>query len=307
MSSNDQSKSQGGQSDPYLCSQDGALKRYDIFSKYQSGESALYWSRSQLFLVANATLAGLVGRDLARSEVPQVEWALPLACGFGLLLSLGWHFALSAGNAWQEHWTGILRGYEPYALGEIRAFRGGPYDHAATMNTGHGLKLGARALARWTAALFTAIWLLMLTYSLRSLGVPTEDELRREIVALEQAALNRWNQGDPTGYLDAYAPEVSYFDPTTGKRIDGIEAMRYHFAPLVGKVKVERYDMQNIIAKPYRDTVVLSYNLYNTGAMFDGKPVDPNRPWNSTKVYARINGQWKIVHDHWSYIKPELK
>jgi ketosteroid isomerase-like protein len=65
--------------------------------------------------------------------------------------------------------------------------------------------------------------------------------------------------------------------------------------------------MRNVSVQHHGDTAVLSYNLYNFGVTFDGQPVSPNRPWNSTKIYARIGAEWKIVHDHWSYIKPELK
>ena len=28
--------------------------------------------------------------------------------------------------------------------------------------------------------------------------------------------------------------------------------------------------------------------------------------WNTTEVYRRKNGQWKIVHTHWSLTKPQL-
>lgn len=131
------------------------------------------------------------------------------------------------------------------------------------------------------------------------------------IIALERAALDRWNNGDPGGYLETYAPEVSYFDPTTEKRIDGLDAMRKYYAPLVGKIHSDRYEMRNVsvqhIGNGDGDTAMLSYNLYNFGVTFGGQPVEPNRPWNSTKIYARVNGTWKIVHDHWSYIKPVLK
>jgi ketosteroid isomerase-like protein len=133
------------------------------------------------------------------------------------------------------------------------------------------------------------------------------DEFKPEsIIALERAALDRWGHGDPGGYLDSYAPEVTYFDPTTEKRLDGLEAMRAYYAPLAGKIKVDRYEMRNINVQHYGDVAVLSYNLFNYGVTFDGK-MPPDRPWNSTKVYARTGGQWKIVHDHWSYIKPDLK
>jgi ketosteroid isomerase-like protein len=29
--------------------------------------------------------------------------------------------------------------------------------------------------------------------------------------------------------------------------------------------------------------------------------------WNATEVYSRIDGRWRIVHSHWSYVKPDLK
>jgi hypothetical protein len=29
--------------------------------------------------------------------------------------------------------------------------------------------------------------------------------------------------------------------------------------------------------------------------------------WNATAVYRAIQGTWKSIHVHWSYIKPELK
>lgn len=141
-----------------------------------------------------------------------------------------------------------------------------------------------------------------------SCSTPPADDFKPEtIVALERAALDRWNNGDPGGYLDTYAPEVSYFDPTTEKRIDGIDAMRAYYAPLKGKIHSDRYEMRNVSVQRHGDAAALSYNLYNVGVTFDGQPVAPNRPWNSTKIYARIGGAWKIVHDHWSYIKPELK
>lgn len=33
------------------------------------------------------------------------------------------------------------------------------------------------------------------------------------IIALERAALDRWGKGDPKGFLETYAPDVTYFDP----------------------------------------------------------------------------------------------
>ena len=32
------------------------------------------------------------------------------------------------------------------------------------------------------------------------------------IIALERAGLDRYGNGDPKGYLETYAPEITYFD-----------------------------------------------------------------------------------------------
>jgi hypothetical protein len=66
-----------------------------------------------------------------------------------------------------------------------------------------------------------------------------------EIVALERGALDRWGHGDPQGYLEIMAPEVTYFDPTQPRRVDGLQAMKDLLEPLTGRIRVDRYDMLN--------------------------------------------------------------
>jgi hypothetical protein len=29
--------------------------------------------------------------------------------------------------------------------------------------------------------------------------------------------------------------------------------------------------------------------------------------WNSTEIYGRLDGQWRIIHSHWSYVKPDVR
>jgi uncharacterized protein (TIGR02246 family) len=127
-----------------------------------------------------------------------------------------------------------------------------------------------------------------------------------EIVAMERAALDRWGKGDPQGYLDIMAKEVTYFDPNQDKRIDGHDAMAKMLAPITGKVKVSRFDMIDPKVQSHGDAALLTFNLVSYVNGPDGKERAAAR-WNSTEVYGRIDGQWRIVHSHWSCIKPELK
>ena len=123
-----------------------------------------------------------------------------------------------------------------------------------------------------------------------------------EIIGLERAALDRWGRGDPGGFLETYAPEITYFDPSTSKRVDGVAALRERYAPIAGKIKVDSYDMLNAKVQGQGDVVVLSYNLISRGR-FAGDTLVSTR-WNSSTVYGRVSGKWKILHSHWSFSAP---
>jgi hypothetical protein len=137
-------------------------------------------------------------------------------------------------------------------------------------------------------------------------AAPAADEFRPEtIIALERGALERWGKGDPAGYFELFAPEMTYFDPTTAARIDGRDALVAMLKPYTGKIAVGRFDMQKPVVQRRGDTAVLTFNLlsYRTEA---GQEKVVAR-WNSTEIYSRIDSTWKLTHSHWSYIKPELK
>ena len=53
-------------------------------------------------------------------------------------------------------------------------------------------------------------------------------------------------------------------------------------------------DMQNGRVQVYGDTAILTYNFAGLRRAADGK-VSPSLA-KSTRVYARQNGQWKLVH-----------
>lgn len=135
------------------------------------------------------------------------------------------------------------------------------------------------------------------------------DRLLGELIALERAALDRWITLDPQGYLDIMAPEVTYFDPFTETRVDGLEAMQVR-AEGIRNVKPPftdpRYDMINPKVQGHGDVALLTFNLVNYGKLPDA-PEGVLAHWNATEVYSRIGGAWTIIHSHWSFIRPELK
>ena len=126
------------------------------------------------------------------------------------------------------------------------------------------------------------------------------------IVALERGALERWGQGDPQGFFDIMAPDQTYFDPMTARRIDGQAALKEYIAPFAGKIRIEKVEMIAPKVQRSGDLAVLTFNLVDYGAQMAGGPKTTAR-WNSTEVYRRLNGSWKIIHSHWSYVKPVLE
>ena len=125
-----------------------------------------------------------------------------------------------------------------------------------------------------------------------------------EVMALESAAMERWRKGDPWGFIEISAPEVTYFDTGTLQRLNGREALRAEYARREGKIF---YDVMDFIAPKVQvcgELAALSYRFLSTWLNPDGS-VSHRTPWNCTEVFVRVGGQWKIIHTHWSYIKGE--
>ena len=131
------------------------------------------------------------------------------------------------------------------------------------------------------------------------------DELtavERELMALENSAMERWRQGDPMLWVEMSAPEVTYVDPGLTKPIVGVEEYRRYMENLKGKV---RYDGSNFIrpkAAVYGDVAVLTYNYQGSTREADGS-LKRQPAWDTTEVYARVGGAWKIIHTHWSHVR----
>lgn len=119
------------------------------------------------------------------------------------------------------------------------------------------------------------------------------ERIADEIIALERAALDRWGAGDPSGYLEISAPEVTYFDPFIERRIEGLDALSAWYAPLRGTIHIDRYELVSPKVQVYGETAVLTFNLVShSGAT--------TMRWNCTEVYRLGEAGWRIVQTHWS-------
>lgn len=132
-----------------------------------------------------------------------------------------------------------------------------------------------------------------------------EKEISEKIIAIEKNALDRWGKGDPWGYLEIFAPEVTYYNPFESARIDGLDAMKKYYGDQAGQIFIDKYDMTNKKVQFHGTVAILSYNLFNYKKQTDGTFKETTR-WNSTKVYCLMDDNWKIIHNHWSFLQPKI-
>lgn len=135
------------------------------------------------------------------------------------------------------------------------------------------------------------------------------DSLLSDLLTLERAALDRWIRLNPDGYLALYGSDVTYFDPTTERRITGAKVMETRFAPmrtLKPPFSDPRYEFVDPKVQRHGEVAILTFNLVNYGKLADAVERELAR-WNSTEVYVQLEGTWRIVHSHWSFVQAQPK
>ncbi|MCD7972516.1 MAG: nuclear transport factor 2 family protein [Candidatus Azobacteroides sp.] len=127
-------------------------------------------------------------------------------------------------------------------------------------------------------------------------------EIAAKIIELEVAALEEWNKGNPTPFLDLLSADITYVDPLQENRIDGFARMKDFYEGLRGQVNVSHYEMIDPVVQINANVAVLSYRL-------DSYSGDILYKWNCTEVYCQdADNRWRIIHTHWSFVRPmEIK
>lgn len=139
------------------------------------------------------------------------------------------------------------------------------------------------------------ILLTLLIFAKMSFSQTMNTDISETIIALETRALEKWNQGDPGGYLELSSDDVTYFDPSLEQRIEGLDSLKKYYKPIEGKINISRYEMLNPKVTAVNNMAVLTFSLHSYQA-------DTVSRWNCTEVYRlEPDGQWKIVHTHWSF------
>lgn len=131
-----------------------------------------------------------------------------------------------------------------------------------------------------------------------------QETLARHIIGLEKAALNKWFNGDTSGYNQLWSRDnFSYFDAVVSERIDSHDEIEKVLATIEGKLFADSYDFRNPRVQFSNDMSmgVLTFQLFAKTTLIDME-------YNCIEVYHKeANGEWHVVHSTWSFIKPMEK
>ncbi|MCM1071917.1 MAG: hypothetical protein NC210_06675 [[Clostridium] fimetarium] len=128
-----------------------------------------------------------------------------------------------------------------------------------------------------------------------------QEALARHIIELEKSALDKWFNGDTSGYDQLWSHrDFSYFDAVVTRRVDSHEEIEPLLASIEGKLFADSYDFRDPRVQFSDDMSmgVLTYQLYAKTTLID-------MAYNCIEVYRKeADGSWHVAHSTWSFIRP---
>jgi len=117
-----------------------------------------------------------------------------------------------------------------------------------------------------------------------------------EVIAVTRAQWTAEAQGKSVAEQNAVlADDYTEFNADYPVRIDGKDAnVALYEAQARSGGKSIAGDMMNAKVQVYGDVAILTYNYVGVVQEKDGKT--DNNAAKSTRVYAKVGGQWKLVH-----------
>ena len=123
-----------------------------------------------------------------------------------------------------------------------------------------------------------------------------DPKVAAEVIAVTRAQWAAEAQGKSVAEQNAVlADDYTEFNADYPVRIDGKAAnVALYDAQALSGGKSIAGDMMNAKVQVYGDVAILTYNFVGVVQEKDGKT--DNNAAKSTRVYAKIGGQWKLVH-----------
>ncbi|NNK92461.1 MAG: SnoaL-like domain-containing protein [Acidimicrobiia bacterium] len=125
----------------------------------------------------------------------------------------------------------------------------------------------------------------------------SEETALEELVAQERSVLDPYfADSDPSAYLAMYAEDVTYFDPTSGGRLEGTAARDYLMG-FAGLIPPFEYEILDPAVQMSGDTAIFTFGVN----IIDPATGDVVSEWTTTEIHERVGDEWEMVHAHWSH------
>jgi ketosteroid isomerase-like protein len=124
------------------------------------------------------------------------------------------------------------------------------------------------------------------------------DDIKQEILSLEEAQVDTFNRGDIDGLLTFFDPGLTGFSSTKHMRLASLNELRktFDYYRALGQNVV--YGISDPCLKLYGETAVLTF--YWSVRFDDEKKRKKPVEGRGTHIYVRKDDGWKIVHEHFS-------
>lgn len=126
-----------------------------------------------------------------------------------------------------------------------------------------------------------------------------QQKLTEHIISLEKNALDKWLNGDSSGYRNLWSEKnFSYFDSVMEHRIDSHEEIsKFVKSAVDGKLYAKDYDFKNPRVQFGEDMAVLTFQLHADTTLID-------MHYNCIEIYQKEDNDWRVIHSTWSFIRP---
>ncbi|HGF7495810.1 TPA: DUF4440 domain-containing protein [Vibrio cholerae] len=125
-----------------------------------------------------------------------------------------------------------------------------------------------------------------------------ERELANHLIELEKKALDKWFNGDVSGYLALWSERsFTYFDAVVTERVEDFETITEFLKSINGKLFADSYDFRNPRIQFGKDMAVLTYQLFAKTNLIDME-------YNVIEVFQEEPDGWHVIHSTWSFIRP---
>lgn len=126
-----------------------------------------------------------------------------------------------------------------------------------------------------------------------------ECALVEQIISLEKSALDKFFNGDMSGYRHLWsARSFTYFDAVVTERVESHAAIEGFLDALEGKLHADSYDFRSPRVQLGCDMAVLTYQLSAHTNLNDIR-------YNCIEVFQKEeDGAWYVIHSTWAVIRP---